>query len=140
MKRIVCMWVVLSYILVAGEAWAKRTRAPVVEPVVHEGIRFVAPNDNGRRAYVQAFDVATSNKTWELTVFKNRINPFLEADVQWVYIKSLRIENGDLIVTDEGNRQFTIDLEKHTVKRIKENKTAKQVPENIGTNAPNSQH
>lgn len=120
------MWIVLSCILIAGEAWAKRTRAPVVEPVVHEGIRYVAPNDDGRRAYVQAFDVATSNKTWEVTVFKNRINPFLEEDVQWVYIERLRIENGNLIVTDEGNRQFAVDLEKRTVKRLKE-KTANQL-------------
>jgi hypothetical protein len=31
-------------------AYAKRTAAPKVEPIVYEGERLTAPNDNGRRA------------------------------------------------------------------------------------------
>jgi hypothetical protein len=31
---------------------AKRVAPPRVDPVIHDGIRYVAPNDDGRRAYI----------------------------------------------------------------------------------------
>ncbi|HEX3280554.1 MAG TPA: hypothetical protein VHR36_04935 [Pyrinomonadaceae bacterium] len=33
---------------------ATRVAPPRVEPVIHDGIRYVAPNDDGRRAYIEA--------------------------------------------------------------------------------------
>ena len=56
-------------------ASAKRIAPAKVDPVVYEGIRYVAPNDDGRRGYIEAWDVATEKKLWELTVFTNRIDP-----------------------------------------------------------------
>ena len=52
-------------------AYAKRTPAPKVDPVVYEGVRFTAPNDNGRRAYFQAWNAETGKKLWEVTVCRN---------------------------------------------------------------------
>jgi hypothetical protein len=37
--------------------------------VVYEGIRYVAPNDDGRRAYIEAQEIQTNRKLWDLTVF-----------------------------------------------------------------------
>src|SRR4026207_1168393 len=68
---------------------AKRIAPVKVDPVVYEGIRYVAPNDDGRRAYIEAWNVATNKKLWELTLFTNRIDPKLEEDVQWVFINAL---------------------------------------------------
>ena len=65
---------------------AKRVAPVKVEPAIHEGIRYVVPNDNGYRAYIEAWDVRTNKKLWDLTVFTNRIDPKLEEDVQWVFI------------------------------------------------------
>jgi hypothetical protein len=80
---------VFSAIVVAPcLALAKRAAPPKVEPVIHDGIGYVAPNDDGRRAYIEAWDVQTKKKLWELTVFTNRIEPGLEEDVQWVFIIS----------------------------------------------------
>ena len=118
MKRKTLISIVLAFMFFAGNSWAKRVRAPIVEPVVYNNIRYVAPNDDGRREYVQAFDVATNYKLWEVTVFKNIINPFMEEDLQWFYIKNLQVENEELIVTDEKGRQFSVDLEKQTVKQL----------------------
>jgi len=70
---------------------AKRAAPVKVEPVIHEGIRYVAPNDDGRRAYVEAWDVETNKKLWELTVFTNRIDPQLEEDVQLIFIKTVSV-------------------------------------------------
>ncbi len=69
-------------------ALAMRSALPRVEPAIHDSIRYVAPNDDGRRAYIEAWDVQTNKKLWELTVFANHIEPRLEEDVQWVFIRS----------------------------------------------------
>jgi hypothetical protein len=94
----------------ASWASAKRAAPAKVEPVVHDGIRYVAPNDDGRRGYIEAWDVATNKKLWELTVFTNRIDPKLEEDVQWVFIKTLNVEDGRLTVTSERGNSYEINL------------------------------
>lgn len=117
---IASMLVVLS----APLAHAKRIPAPKVQPVVYERIRFVAPNDNGRRAYIQAWDTKT-NLLWSVTLFRNFINPLLEEDVQWVYIKALSVEDGKLVATDERGRSFSVDLKTRAVKSLPKPKPEK---------------
>ena len=70
-------------------AFAKRLPAVKVDPVFYSGIRYIAPNDDGRRGYIEAWNLGTNKKLWELTIFTNGIDPNLEADVQWVFIKAL---------------------------------------------------
>jgi hypothetical protein len=89
---------------------AKRAGPPEVEPVTHNGIRYVAPNNDGRRAYIEAWDVQTNKKLWDLTVFTNRINPKLEEDVQWFFIDKLSVRNDTLIVKSERGTTYQIDL------------------------------
>jgi hypothetical protein len=91
-------------------ASAKRTAPPKVEPVIHNGVRYVAPNDDGRRAYIEAWDILTNKKLWDLTVFTNRIDPKLEEDVQSVFIKSLSLRGSVLLVTSEHGNTYQIDL------------------------------
>jgi hypothetical protein len=89
---------------------AKRLTPAQVEPVVHEGIRYVAPNDDGRRGYIEAWNVGTNKKLWELTIFNNRIDRNLEEDVQWVFIKTLKIWDGRLLVTSEDGKTYQVDV------------------------------
>src|SRR5438874_1372597 len=91
-------------------ALGKRTAPEKVMPLVHKGIRYVAPNDVGRRGYIEAWDEQTNKKLWDLTVFTNRIDPKLEEDVQWVFIKSLSIRDGKLLVTSERGATYQVDL------------------------------
>lgn len=44
----------LSVLMLPSLALAKRIPAPKVEPVVHEGVRYVAPNDKGTDGYIEA--------------------------------------------------------------------------------------
>jgi hypothetical protein len=110
---------ILLFALVPGAAHAKRIPAPKVEPVIYEGVRYVAPNDNGRRGYIQAWDTSTNRMLWSVTVFRNFINPLLEEDVQWNYIRTLRVEDGRLIVVDERDRAYSVDLKTHAVRRLR---------------------
>jgi hypothetical protein len=100
----------LPFVLLASLTSAKRVAPPKVEPVIHDGIRYVAPNDDGRRAYIEAWDVQTNKKLWDLTVFTNRIDPKLEEDVQWVFINHLSLHDGALIVASERGNTYEIDL------------------------------
>jgi hypothetical protein len=102
--------ILLSTLLQAQLAFAKRMPPVKVDPVVYEGVRYVAPNDDGRRGYIEAWNVGTNKKAWELTLFTNRIDPNLEEDVQWVFIKALSIQDGRLIVTSERRKTYQVDV------------------------------
>jgi len=83
--------ILLLTLLLPQLASAKRIAAVNVAPVISEGVRYVAPNDDGRRGYIEAWNVGTNKKLWELTIFTNGIDPNLEEDVQSVFIKRLNI-------------------------------------------------
>src|SRR5436305_12641729 len=100
--------IVCAAVLVPCLVFAKRGAPAKVEPVIDQGVRYIAPNDDGRRAYIEAWDVQTNKKLWDLTIFVNRIDPNLEEDVQWVFIKALRFQDGTLIVTPEGGKTYRV--------------------------------
>lgn len=89
---------------------AKRSAPTTVEPVVYEGVRYVAPNDDGRRGHIEAWEVRTNKKLWDLTVFTNSIDPKMEEDVQWVFINRLFVREGTLFVVSERGNTHEVDL------------------------------
>src|SRR5262249_44881703 len=46
----------------------------------------------------------------ELTIFRNRIDPNLEEDVQWVFIKGLDMHDGGLLITSESGKTYQVDV------------------------------
>lgn len=113
MTRLAVM--LLLTLLLAQLASAKRSAPTKVDPLVYEGIRYVAPNDDGRRSYIEAWNVATNKKLWELTVFTNPIDPRLEEDVQWVFIKTLNVQDGRIIVTSESGKTYQVDTKAKSI-------------------------
>src|SRR3954451_3736080 len=109
-RRVVTRSTVILALLLSQFASAKRVAPEKVDPVVYNGVRYVAPNDEGRHAYIEAWDVGTNKKLWELTIFTNAINPNLEKDVQWVFITALNIHDGRLIVTSENGKTYLVDI------------------------------
>ena len=101
--------------------------------MIHEGVRYVAPNDDGRRGYIEARDAHTNEKIWELTVFTNPIDPNLEEDVQWVFIESLSIQDDTLIVASERKNTYGIDLKTKAITQLPpaQTQTASPQPHNI---------
>ncbi len=116
MSRLVLVLVAVS-LLLPSLALAKRVAPAKVEPVTYQGVRYIAPNDDGRRAYIEARDVRTNKKLWDLTIFTNRIDPTIEEDVQWVFIKALNIRDGALIVTSERDKIYRVGLKTKTVRQ-----------------------
>ena len=93
--------ILLLTLLLPEKAPAKRLTPAKVDPVINEGIRYVAPNDDGRRDYIEA---------WELTISTNPIDPNLEKDVQWVFIKTVDIQHCRLSVTSERGKTYFVDV------------------------------
>ncbi len=113
MTRVVL--IVCAVVLLPCLASAKRAAPAKVEPVIYQGVQFVAPNDDGRRGYIEARDDRTNKKLWELTVFTNHIDPKLEEDIQWVFIEKLSARDGTLMVTSERGKTYQIDLKTKAV-------------------------
>ena len=111
-------------LLLPSLSLAKRVAPAEVKPVVHQGIRYIAPNDDGRRAYIEAWDVQTNKKLWDLTVFTNQIDPTLEQDVQWIFIKTLSVQDETLIVTSERGETYRVDLKTKAVTQSEQPNTA----------------
>lgn len=119
-RRTVAVAALLSAsLLIPATVWAKRTGPPKVEPIDHAGFRFSVPNDDGRRAYVVASDPATGKKAWEVTLFQTKINPALEEDVQWVFIRRLYLHQGQLLVSAENGKTYEIDPKSRTATLLK---------------------
>ena len=123
MSRFVLILVAVA-LLLPTLTLAKRAAPAKVEPVIHQGVRYIAPNDDGRRAYVEAWDIRANKKLWDLTVFTNRIDPTLEEDVQHVFIKTLSVRDGTLIVTPERGKTYRIDLKTKAVTQSEQPDTA----------------
>ena len=113
MKRFILVF--FPVVLVPCLATAKRSAPAKVEPVIYQGIRYVAPNDDGRRAYIEAWDVQMNKKLWDLTVFTNPIDPKLAEDVQWGFIEKLSVRDGTLMVTSERGKTYQVDLKTKAV-------------------------
>lgn len=117
--------VVAMLVLLAPAAFAKRVEPVEVKPVVHDGIEYRAPHE--KMGVVEAWDKATGKMVWEKTVYTVEIDPNLEKDVQDVFITKLKIDNGRLIVTNEHNDRYSIDLKTQEVtKLVKEKSPAKK--------------
>ena len=115
--NIIMLAVLATFSFLPTVALAKRIPAPKVEPVIHDGIQYIAPNDNGRREYIHALDAKTGELLKEITVKRNFIWFWIEEDVQWFYITKMEVREGYLVVTDEKNRVFRMKLLKKKKER-----------------------
>lgn len=105
----------LAFLTTLTPAFAKRAAPTSVQPVVDAGIHYSAQQDNGSKAIIRATDADTGKALWEATIYEVKINPDLEADVQWVFIRNIKIEKGSLHITDEHDRVFLLDLKTRKV-------------------------
>lgn len=101
--------IVLAVLMMTSPAWAKRRPPMKIEPVVHGGVKYVVPNDNGCEGYIEARDAKTGGLLWRKTLFTVTIDPGLEEDVQWVFVKALKVADGVIVATDEKGRSHSID-------------------------------
>jgi len=112
-----------------GFPQASRSAPPEVPPVVHDGVRYEQyedlhlPDIDPDSRYVVALDDATNAVLWTARIY--RLEPIehvpgLEQDVQKVFFASMKL-SGDgkqLLIVDEMERQFALDIATHSVRQI----------------------
>ena len=113
-SAIVRLFVLLLFIPLV--LFAKRAAPKPVAPVIQNGVRYSAPNDNGTIGHVVASDVRSGKTLWDIKIFQVEIEPKLEEDVQWVFITDLRLVGNSLRVRNEKSRCYNLDL---TTKKVK---------------------
>jgi homoserine dehydrogenase len=92
-------FLVLISILLAQQLYAKRIEPQPVSPVESNGLEYSADGD-GRVQYVTATDVATSQQLWKVKIFQTHIKPWIEEDIQWVFITNLTLNGETLVIRD----------------------------------------
>jgi hypothetical protein len=95
---------------------AKRVPPQPVSPLVHNNVKYSAEGD-GRTGYVVATDDSNGKVMWRAKIFHVHLKPFLEEDVQWVFISDLKLSGNALLVRDEKSRCYRVDLSTKRVQR-----------------------
>src|SRR5262245_19786094 len=105
-----------------GTAAARHGHAPVT--LDSNGLHVEAPNISGT-AVVKVTDSASEPaKKWSATIFRSPArDPRMEADAQWIFIVKLEIQERELIVTDERDRRFAVNLDTHRVRLMRRTPT-----------------
>jgi len=100
--------IALAFFSSVTALYAKRLPPKEVSPAIYNRIEFRAPHN--KMGYIEAFDIDTGEKLWEEKVYDVKIDPKLEADVQWIFITELRLKNDKLIVINERSDEYKVDL------------------------------
>jgi hypothetical protein len=88
-------------------------------PVIKDGIEYSAPSDH--MGFVVAKWIKTNREIWskQIYVVKYEYKYGLEEDAQWCFIKSLKLEGNQLIITNEEGSTFSLDIDTLQTKTIK---------------------
>jgi len=105
--------------LAQADAEAKHI-CPRIEPVVMDGVRFSAPNDEGFRGYVCAADAKTGTNLWEKTIYRVVWRfPFPELDLYYCVITEMKAKDGKLLIQNDREKWYSLDPKTRRVRRIK---------------------
>jgi hypothetical protein len=123
--------IAIAVLLLPQMAIAKRAAPNPVAPVVGGKVRYMAPDVTPKYLSIygaskcfksgnclEARDRKTSKLLWQAEVYQTKFDPNLETDVQSVYINSIEIDRGKLIVKNERGDRYSVDLKTHAVKKM----------------------
>ncbi|RDI29489.1 hypothetical protein DFR41_1011245 [Pseudacidovorax intermedius] len=101
-----------------------RIAPPVVPPVSRNGVRYAQAADGRSLGWSQvggvleAIDEASGKRLWSLPVYRQAADPQREADVQWVFFRSMRLQpDGTLLIENEDGEQYRVDVEQRSSTR-----------------------
>src|SRR5881394_297714 len=107
----------LLLVLIGSPALAKHGAPPSLESVVYEGVRYVLPNYNGLRAYVEAWDVQSGRRLWTRTIFRRWYVPlpFVGTEcMHYEYVTSMELRTNQIVFRSERGKDYVLDPRKRT--------------------------
>ena len=106
-------YLISSLLLATLLAEAKRGAPAEVLPVTVGNIEYSAPHRNGthrKMGLLEARDLKSGKLIWSRQIYAVKYDPDMEGDVQDVFIKSINVEGNSLIITNERNSKYQLDL------------------------------
>ena len=114
-------FLICSLLMATLLAEAKRGAPAGVLPVKVGNIEYSAPHRNGTQkqmGFIEARDSRSGKLIWSRQIYAVKYDPDLEGDVQDVFIKRITVEGSNLIITNERNSKYQLDLNNLEVKVI----------------------
>ena len=102
-----------SVLLATLLAEAKRGVPVEVLPVTVGNIEYSAPHRNHthkQMGFIEARELKSGGLIWSRQIYAVKYDPDLEGDVQDVFIKSITVEGNTLIITNERNSKYQLNL------------------------------
>lgn len=103
--------------------YAKRTPPPEVPPIFHNGCEYIADYSDGLfkgKGQIIIKSLTDSKIIKSISIYSIWYKPFLEKDLQWVYIKKIElIDNNTIRIYNENDKIFDLQLINYKVKKIK---------------------
>ena len=101
-------------------AFGKHPAPPQVRAVTNNGARYVIPNDNGLRAYVEAWEIQNGKRLWTKTIIQHYcIPPFGTECMHYEYLNSMALQDDTLILTSDRGRTYSLSTRTRAVRRVK---------------------
>ena len=114
-------FLISSLLLTTLLAEAKRGAPAEVLPLTEGNIEYSAPHRNGTQkqmGFIEARDLKSGKIIWSRQIYAVKYDPDLVGDVQDVFIKRITVEGSNLIITNERNSKYQLDLNNLEVKVI----------------------
>jgi hypothetical protein len=105
-----------ALLLPAAPVAAKRSAPEPVHSIIVGRVEYSAPG--WPMGFIIATDTRTRREIWRKRIYRVRIDPTLERDVQDVFITSLTLVHDNLFITDERGRRYALELTTRRVTRL----------------------
>lgn len=116
MKKIAFLMLVLS-LHPASLASAKRSAPGRVEPVRSGDIEYRATQN--QMGCVEAWDTKRNELIWRRQIYVVKYTVGLERDVQDVFIRTIELKENTLLIKNERDSEYRLDLDSLQVKVVK---------------------
>lgn len=93
---------------------AKRIAVDYPDEVIVDGIKYGATYSEhlfSYKAYIEARDVKSNEVMWKKKIYSIFLSPLKEHDNQFVMIKKVSYENGSLVIVNEKDEKYLVNLE-----------------------------
>lgn len=120
--------VLIALLSVSEFSFAKRAAPKDVQPVVDQGVKYLAPhvapgyikahgNPRCPVGCIEAWSEKSGKLLWRVQVYEIKYDEKLEKDVQDNFINALQIKDANLFVETEHGDNFIVNLKTHEAKK-----------------------
>ncbi len=122
MKTKIISILLLTLFIFPSLLFAKRANIEYPDKIIIKNIEYKASYEMGnlfQKAYIEARNIETDKIIWKKEIYQITLNPIMEQDVQWVMIIKVEIKDNKLLISNENEQNFLLDLETLEIEKIK---------------------